>query len=784
MAVTRPKRIAVLTAELDEAYQAALWRWIRSEASRHDLRLICFLGSRINSPIVHEAAANSVFDLAHPKNVDGVIVVASAISTYVEEEYLQAVLSRYAAMPRVSVGVPVKGVSSVTVDSHRAVVEVTRHLIADHGRRHVGIIAGPRWHVESEQRRRAIEDTLRSWGVPWDPELLVHGTFEEASGATAAQTLLQTNRPLDALFCLNDRMALGALNELHRQGRAVPDEIALVGVDDIEGTLSCTPPLTTIKQPLQEVGAGAVRDLLRLIDHGEPRETVLECDVVLRESCGCPVAPALLHYRERPRLETWPEPDRNAAEQLIRLARRPAPERFLEEFNRHLSSVVLRDGALDRWERLLSALRVEISEDAGATARETLLEEFRMLEAATEVVGEMKLRVQSARSREDVRRSATLRAVGLSLTEAFETPVLIARLRDGLRELGFSEGFLVIEEEEHSQLLLSADEQRTVTGRRDAQPFAPDLILPEGTLESAGSQIWILVPLVFQSQVMGYLVLPGDSQETGIYQTLAKQLAASLQGAFLVDRVRNHEQSLEREVERRTRELRGANRSLQNEVATRIRLENEVAEISRHTTERIGQDLHDDLCQHLAGVAMHVGVLQSALASEESSHAAMAQMVNELIQGSVERAKAIVRGLLPVGLREEGLPFALGALVAAAQQNADISIEADVDESCRDLSSEQQLELYRIVQEALNNAVKHSGATRVSVTVKPVQTPAPAIVAYVSDNGGGVPVRGAADGMGLKIMRYRAEKLGAELTVSPGRPGTVVQCHIPRGEVR
>jgi DNA-binding LacI/PurR family transcriptional regulator/signal transduction histidine kinase len=784
MAVTRPKRIAVLTAELDEAYQAALWRGIRSEATRHDVRLICFLGSRINSPIVHEAAANSVFELAHPKNVDGVIVVASAISTYVEEDYLKAVLSRYDAMPRVSVGVPVKGVSSVTVDSHRAVVEVTRHLIVDHERRHVGIIAGPRWHVESEQRRRAIEDTLRSWGVPWDPKLLVHGTFEEASGATAAQTLLQTHRPLDALFCLNDRMALGALTELHRQGRAVPEEIALVGVDDIEGTLSCTPPLTTIRQPLQEMGAGAVRDLLRLMDGGAPRETILECEAVLRESCGCPVAPALLHFRDRPQLETWPEPDRNAAERLIQLARRPAPERFLEEFNRHLSSVVLRDGALDGWERLLSALRVEISEDAGSAARETLLEQFRMLEAATEVVGEMKLRVQSARSRNGARRSATLRAVGLSLTEAFETPVLISRLQAGLRELGFSEGFLVIEEETRSQLLLSAAEQRAVTGRGDAQPVSQDLILPEGTLESAVSQIWILVPLVFQSQVMGYLVLPGYSPETGIYQTLAKQLAASLQGAFLVDRVRNHEQSLEREVERRTRELRDTNRSLQNEVATRIRLENEVAEISRHTTERIGQDLHDDLCQHLAGVAMHVGVLESALVSEGSAYADSAGMVNELIQGSVERAKAIVRGLLPVGLREEGLSFALGALVAAAQQNSDMSIRTQVDEACQDLSPEQQLELYRIVQEGLSNAVKHSGATQVSVTVKPIQHPAPAIVAEIADNGRGISAQGAADGMGLKIMRYRAEKLDAELTVVPGRPGTVVQCLIPKGAVR
>ncbi len=806
-----PRRIAVLTAELSEAYQAALWRGIRREAHRYDCRLVCFLGSRINSPIVHEAAANTIYDLANPAGFDGVIVVASAISTYLERNQVQEFFDRHPGIPRVSVGVPVDGASSVTVDSRRAVVDITRHLVRDHGRRNVAIIAGPKWHVESEARREAIVETLAGCGVLWDPDLLVHGTFEEDSGQAAIDALLQLDRPIDALFCLNDRMALGALAELQRRNRSVPEEIAVIGFDDIDETRSCTPPLSTVRQPLDELGAAAVREVLHLMDEFAPRQKTLECRTVLRESCGCPVAVSMTGDRERPAHEAWPEEDRRVAEELEALARTPAPGAFLNRLNRHLATVVLRGDDLVPWERLLSALRVEVVESAATRSRETLVDEFRMLESATEIVAATKLRRQAAQAVETARRAETLRTVGLSLTEAFETPVLVSRLRDGLTRLGFSEGFLVFVEDEHSRLLLSVADEPTVTGRRDAVTFSRREILPERSLASVQTGVWILVPLVFQRRAMGYLLLPGDAPDTGMYETLGKQLSASLQGALLVDRVRNHEQSLEREVDRRTRELQRANRSLQTEVATRIRLENEVAEISRHTMERIGQDLHDDLCQHLAGVAMHVGVLESALAGEGSAHADAAGMVNGLIKGSVERAKAIVRGLVPVGLREDGLPVAVEALVDGARRitSATIDFDDDAGAAWNALEESDALEIYRILQEALNNAVKHSGATR--ITVRLARDPRPGtLVAEVADNGrgvgggavgggavgggavgggavGGGSVGGGASGgghggMGLKIMHYRAEKLGARLEISAASPGTVVRCRIP--EVR
>jgi signal transduction histidine kinase len=193
--------------------------------------------------------------------------------------------------------------------------------------------------------------------------------------------------------------------------------------------------------------------------------------------------------------------------------------------------------------------------------------------------------------------------------------------------------------------------------------------------------------------------------------------------------------------------------------------------------ERIGQDLHDDLCQHLAGVSMHVGVLEAALAAEDSAHLGVAEMVHELIKGSVERTRGIVRGLFPVGLAEDGLIGAFRVLVDDTRRTWAGTVVVEFDDDCVDLDGDGAVELYRIVQEALNNAVKHSGAS--SITLRTRRNEDSLVVEVIDDGGGYKPSDGTSGGMGLKIMRYRAEKLGARLSVAPTPSGTSVRCEMP-----
>jgi signal transduction histidine kinase len=248
-------------------------------------------------------------------------------------------------------------------------------------------------------------------------------------------------------------------------------------------------------------------------------------------------------------------------------------------------------------------------------------------------------------------------------------------------------------------------------------------------------------------------------------------------------------------VARRTAELTRANSELTREVERRMRLEREVTEISNRTMQRIGQDLHDDLCQHLAGIAMYASVLRSGLPASNTAAVASIEQIGNLLADSIAHAKQIARGLYPAGLEERGLAAAVEELVETARRRYPASIDLRVSPDFRLTDTDRALQVYRILQEALANALTHSGSERIEIRLyRQAQDPgpngsderAPAIVAEVTDYGPGLPSQITGDGMGLRIMRYRAATAGADLRIERLSPGTRVSCRIgcEQGEAR
>jgi signal transduction histidine kinase len=282
------------------------------------------------------------------------------------------------------------------------------------------------------------------------------------------------------------------------------------------------------------------------------------------------------------------------------------------------------------------------------------------------------------------------------------------------------------------------------------------------------------------------MLLPRGVDEPAVYDTLCEQVAGALKGALLHDQVRSHERRLEAEVARRTAELIRTNQELTREIERRMRLEQEVLEISNRTMQRIGQDLHDGLCQHLAGIAMLASVLRGSIARSDPSSAAALDRIEELLADSIARAKQTARGLYPAGLAEHGLPSAVEELVEMARSSYPVSIDFRASPGCRIEDTDRALQVYRIVQEALANALKHSGSKRVEVRLR-LEPPGyrsgegdgPLLVTEVIDYGIGMPESMTEEGMGLRIMRYRAETVGAELAIHRLEHGTRVHCSIP-----
>ncbi len=175
--------------------------------------------------------------------------------------------------------------SHVRADNEGGAAAAVAHLVA-RGRRRVATISGPLDMDVSRSRLDGWRDALRGEGVEAAETLVASADFTEAGGEAAMRSLLEREPGLDAVFAASDVMAAGALVELRRQGRRVPDDVALIGFDDSVVARHSNPPLTSVRQPVEAIGRTMARILLAEIDDpGQPRQhVVLPTELVVRTS--------------------------------------------------------------------------------------------------------------------------------------------------------------------------------------------------------------------------------------------------------------------------------------------------------------------------------------------------------------------------------------------------------------------------------------------------------------------------------------------------------------------
>lgn len=178
---------------------------------------------------------------------------------------------------------------SVGVDNASGVAAIVDHLTHTHRLNDLVFIAGPRRSPDSAERFAGFRRAMREAGLPCPTTPHVTGNFTTAGGAEAVHSLLaERNRP-QAIVCGNDEMAVGALEVLAAQKVRVPQDIAVTGFDDVAVARHVVPALTTVAQPMREIGAEAVRTVLARLNNSTAarRATVLPTELVVRRSCGC-----------------------------------------------------------------------------------------------------------------------------------------------------------------------------------------------------------------------------------------------------------------------------------------------------------------------------------------------------------------------------------------------------------------------------------------------------------------------------------------------------------------
>jgi signal transduction histidine kinase len=221
---------------------------------------------------------------------------------------------------------------------------------------------------------------------------------------------------------------------------------------------------------------------------------------------------------------------------------------------------------------------------------------------------------------------------------------------------------------------------------------------------------------------------------------------------------------------------------LVSEIKARERLEQELVHISEREQRRVGHDIHDGLCQHLTGTALAGQVLVQNLKAQNSASADSAARVVELIEDGITLSRNMARGLHAVGRAGDGLMEALQDFAASTNELFKVScrFECPFPVLINDIHTAQHL--YRIAQEAVGNAIKHGRARNIRIRLDAPK--GGKRLSIIDDGIGRPPFSTDGNGMGLRIMSYRADRIGATFNIRRRDPtGTVVICFLPLAPV-
>ena len=289
---SQEKTIAVLIESLDGYYQSGVWGGIMKTSHERKVNIIALIGGSLGvSPSdPYEPRRNILYEIPKKIKVDGIIISGSMFS-YISKEDAKKFVSEYGDIPIVSMLQISPKIPSVTIDNQNGMMELAIHLVEEHKFTKFAFINGPINNPEVKDRFSTFKEVMKKYNIEFSNEDVYSGNFDRESGINSVKKIIEKFKGkihYEAIICIDDETAFGAIEALKELGLNVPHDIAVVGFDNTDESKFTFPPLTTVNQPLHNLGSEALKLLLENLDGKDITDGVmLRTELVKRNSCGC-----------------------------------------------------------------------------------------------------------------------------------------------------------------------------------------------------------------------------------------------------------------------------------------------------------------------------------------------------------------------------------------------------------------------------------------------------------------------------------------------------------------
>lgn len=566
----------MLTARLNGPTEINLWHGVADRAAERNVNLICFSGGIPHWQQQYEAQKNILFKVAGQPSVDGLLIWANILSHTLDRTGMEAFCQEYSPLPIISMGMVLPSIPSIRIDMREGMHKLLTHLIENHGRRKIAFIRGPEVSQDAEERYQAYIETLKQYGLSFDPSLVIFGDFRRYSGKAAVKQLIDTDRiGFDALVSANDNMAIGAMQALQAYGIRIPEDVIVVGFDDIEETRAITPSLTTVRTPWHLLGSKSVDLVLsKLVDEVLPEQILLETEMICRQSCGCreividdhqadaidhrPLLPSKIKHRPAnlsrqidlrvdldnilPTLAPIRGLEAGQAKKLgddfvtdIQ-SKEKTPTAFIQTLVGILSRIPSGTEILE-WLDVLNVIRMNVN--TLFPSKDEAVKAHSLLENGYAMVGEMAHRSQLKERLEAVEQTNRLNRIVQTMATTYEIETLMKLLAQELPGLGIHSCFLSLYDEkgetpEWSRLILAFLGKERLLLDKGGIRFPTRQLVPHGMLPEGHHVAFDVEALYFQEEQIGFVLFEIGPRDGDVYTTLRGHLSSALKSAELV----------------------------------------------------------------------------------------------------------------------------------------------------------------------------------------------------------------------------------------------------------